>query len=637
MSKPGYSGIYYGDWWKKGGLVSSSGAKSTSKDYYKSKYKSSLGYSSGLGRSDWYSYGYDYGYGYGYGGDYSKSLSTCTSGDFETLKKFLQRASRAARDLVIILDFPFDIRIDFNGYYVNATDKVRRIFVPTKIFDDKSTTDDEKVSLFCSLAIHEAAHLKYTEQRVFAKFNKEVLPRKYTLGERSLVKYIAMLIEDERIEDKLLQERPGYVDFIDKEKEYQYKTFANSIKSISGDCSSFLINLVKLIRFPTHIDEETFEEYKEIYNTIGNIILPLPDSTKHICEVAEEVLKCIKDNKLLDKINLDKELSEIEKSINLISYEILYGFDEDSSDYGDESLISKKITSIGSDAMDMINDLISGIAVSGYHKDTYFTISEGNALEYAESVKRVSKYVPYIRKLIAGHDRNYDFAIHGCRSGLLDTNKLAEAYQGIPQVYIRKGSVRTNKTTVCVLIDESGSMAWNHKDRTARDTAILLNEAFKTIPGVDLYIYGHSGDIIYSGSTELMIYKEGNSKNIPKTALGCIEARSENRDGTAIYETAKRVRKFTDSNVLMFIISDGSPAADRYWGEEARMDVKQNVEAVEKMGFTTVAITIEGYREAKEMYPRNIDLSSDLSVFPQKLSQIVKNLVISDKKTTIIQ
>ena len=55
-------------------------------------------------------------------------------------------------------------------------------------------------------------------------------------------------------------------------------------------------------------------------------------------------------------------------------------------------------------------------------------------------------------------NRNYEFNIHGCRSGLLDEAKIAEAYQGVPQVYIRKGKVETSNSAVVVLIDESGSM-----------------------------------------------------------------------------------------------------------------------------------------------------------------------------------
>ena len=627
--------FYYGDWWKKGGLVSSSGTKSTSSDYYRSKYKSSLGYSSGLGRSGWY------GSYYGAGASYS----SVSSGDFESAKVFLQRVSKAARDLVVILDFPFNVKIDFTGKLgVVGDPKTRRIFVPTNIFNDEKTSEEEKVSLFCSLAIHEAAHLKYTEQRTLRKFLTEVVPIKYRTCEEGLIKMISLLIEDERIEDFLLRERPGYLEFIEREKNYQYKTFSESVTEdiTKKKYLDFFTNLVKLIRFPEHIDSEVFEKYKDVYTKIGSELLPLPDSTKGVCTAAETIFKCIKDSGIptdaAETRDFNSAMNEIYKLVqDKISYEVLYGSDGDSGINGNSSLTSTAIKKIGESAMRLITNLIDGTAASGSKKDTYFSIAEGDSTRYMDSVKRVSRYIPHIKKLIAGHDKNYDFTIHGCRNGLLDTSKLAEAYQGVPQVYLRKGTVRTNKTTVCILIDESGSMGWGRKITTARDTAVLLNEAFKTLPGVDLYIYGHSGDIVYSGATELRIYKEGRSKEISKFALGSVDARSENRDGTAIYETARRVRKFTDGSVLMFIISDGAPAADNYYGYEARQDVKKNIAAVENMGFTTIAITIDSYREAREMYPRNVDLSSDLSTFPKRLAQIVKKLVIQDKKTTIIQ
>ena len=60
---------------------------------------------------------------------------------------------------------------------------------------------------------------------------------------------------------------------------------------------------------------------------------------------------------------------------------------------------------------------------------------------------------------------------------MLDTNKLAEAYQAVETVYSNKFKRTTPGLDVCVLIDESGSMSGTNIS-SARKCAILLNEVF---------------------------------------------------------------------------------------------------------------------------------------------------------------
>ena len=609
------------------------------KDIYRSRYKSSLGYSSEKLSSStiwWSGYGGTYSYG-SYGGAYS-CAGKASGDEFEQLKTFLIKAVKEARDLIVILDFPYKIKICFDSNTPILKKNQKRIFVTTSMLSDSSKTDEEKLGIFCGLAVHEASHLKYTTLSVINKYIKDILPKDgLTDSENQLVKTLIMMIEDERVEDSLLKERPGYIEFIEKEKTYEYTNFVNTVEN-KTEYGQFFLNLYKLIRFPENVDIEILNKYSEVYEEIGHIITPLPESSKEVCTAARNVLKAIKEKLKVDELPEDKkdEFYSAMKSIGRCAengYEVLlYGED------GDEMQLpgSEKIASGIRDRTtgEVLSELTEGEAFNGEFKDTFFSKAENNFSMYKQSLDRVKKYIPTIRKLISGHDKNFEFNIYGCRSGLLDTNKLAEAYQGVPQVYVRRGKVTTNKTTVCVLIDESGSMGWN-KMRTARDTAILLNESLKDISGVDLYIYGHTGDNLYTGATEIKIYKEGNSRDIPPYALGSAEAKYENRDGVAIYEVAKRIRKFTPDPVLMFIISDGAPSAIEYRGRAAREDTAKNVKTVEKMGFNTIAVTIEDYWEASEMYPRNIDLSSDLDEFPKKLGRIIKDLIIKDKKTTV--
>jgi hypothetical protein len=616
------------------------------KDIYRSRYKSSLGYSSERLSSStvwWKSGGYYGGY-YDYSGSYtSGAYAGKASGDeFEKLKIFLNKAVKEARDLIVILDFPFRVKIHFTSISPTVSKDSKRVFVATKMLEDTDRSDEDKLTIFCGLAVHEASHLKFTTRKVIQTYiNDQVksLPE----AEKRLLTTLIMMVEDERVEDALLKERPGYIEFIEKEKTYEYNRFVESAKGKSSKYSQFFLNLYKLIRFPENVDVDILNTYSSIYEEIGNAVTPLPESSKEVCIASRKVLDIIKDGFKVDEMD-DEEKSQFYKDMLSIALsaeegyeELLYGVDGDSL-----STPSSRIAGNLEDGAtaEVLSGLTDGEIFCGDDKDTFFSKAKEDFNKYMESYNRIKKYIPAIRKLVRGHDRNFEFCMYGCRSGLLDTNKLAEAYQGVPQVYVRKGKVTTSKTTVCILIDESGSMGhWSRYGElsridTARDTAILLNEALKGIAGVDLYIYGHTGDQVYSGATEISIYKEGRS-TCPEHALGAIRAQCENRDGVAILEVAKRVRKFTQEPVLMFIISDGIPSAVSYRGYEARKDTAKRVQEVEKMGFNTLAITIEAYSEAKEMYPRNIDLSDNLEDFPKLLSRLIKDLIIKSKVTTV--
>lgn len=614
---------------------------------YRSRYSSSIGYS-GIGGS---LYGSSYG-GYGYSSGYSSySYGTTTlSGEkFKDLSELIVKATREARDLIVILDFPFTIKMNFTGRgSYSLPSNVREVFIPTKYIEDKDKSDEEKVRIFCSLACNEAAHLKYTEYKIFKSFNSNVAGHGFTPNEIGLIDAIFNIIEDERVEDLLLKERPGYLEFIEKVKAYEYENFIEATKAIPDTkAGRFLLNLFKLIRFPKNVDMDTINEFNDLYENIGTIISPLPDSTKEACTTSIKVFKEINSVISSDRFGFKGGASTSTKSTlnqlyKLISDAAGHGYEKVSAGYDSGDTISLSADSDRTHSSlrdkktgDTIDGMCDGSIYLGASKDTIFSVAKDGKDRYEEDKKAISSYIPMIRKLIHGYDKNFEFNIFGCRSGLLDTTKLAEAYQGVPQVYVRKGTVQTNKLAVCVLIDESGSMSCSRRMVSARRAAILLNEALKNQPGVELFIYGHSADQLYTGATEINIYKEGKTSN--PFSLGTATARCENRDGTAIYEVAARVRKLTTNHVLMFVVSDGYPAAYGYHGTPAIADVKANVEKVEKMDTDVVQISIEYIAHAGRMFRNFIDISGDVGNMAKNLSNVVKKLIIQNKKTTITQ
>ena len=541
MSKH-FSTSYY-PWWKRKDYDDEDDGR-WGRSIFRKSYKSSVGNSGELSRtinrSSWY-------------GESYYSYSSVGEEEDAQLSKLIEKAYSSVKDMITIMDFPFLIRVNLNegsdesssysDYFSEEKrdNSERRIAVPSKIFD--STEDNEtKINAFCGFGLHEAAHLRYTYLRVYLNF-LSFISGKYTFEEGEIIKIFINLLEDNRVEDLLLTERPGFQDFIDCAKSYNSKTLEEKLNIMrERKLILFFKTLIGILRFPGLIEEEVLEEYSEVYKEVQEKITPYPENLKDICSVSESIFKIIKEKKLsdIDPAELKKILFLINDTESITS--IMYGVDLDSGRKIDKSKVSRLLSS--KDSLTM--KILEGTVERGDSDKVFFEKPKGDRNSYLCDVRAVQKYVPRLKKILTGTDKNYDFNIQGCRSGILDTTKLAEAYQGVPQVYLRQGHVRTNKSTICVLIDESGSMG-GKKEILARQAAILLNETFGKSLGVDLYIYGHTADIGSIGYINLSVYREGSHYN-PKFSLSKSCAKSQNRDGDAILEVAKRVRKFTKEN-----------------------------------------------------------------------------------------
>lgn len=628
MSKH-FSTSYY-PWWKRKDYDDEDDGR-WGRSIFRKSYKSSVGNSGELSRtinrSSWY-------------GESYYSYSSVGKEEDAQLSKLIEKAYSSVKDMITIMDFPFLIRVNldegsdesssYSDYFSEEKrdNSERRIAVPSKIFD--STEDNEtKINAFCGFGLHEAAHLRYTYLRVYLNF-LSFISGKYTFEEGEIIKIFINLLEDNRVEDLLLTERPGFQDFIDCAKSYNSKILEEKLNIMrERKLILFFKTLIGILRFSGLIEEEVLEEYSEVYKEIQEKITPYPENLKDICSVSESIFKIIKEKKLsdIDPAELKKILFLINDTESITS--IMYGVDLDSGRKIDKSKVSRLLSS--KDSLTM--KILEGTVERGDSDKVFFEKPKGDRNDYLRDVRAVQKYVPRLKKILTGTDKNYDFNIQGCRSGILDTTKLAEAYQGVPQVYLRQGHVRTNKSTICVLIDESGSMG-GKKEILARQAAILLNETFGKSLGVDLYIYGHTADIGSVGYINLSVYREGNHYN-PKFSLSKSYAKSQNRDGDAILEVAKRVRKFTKEDCIMFVISDGSPCASGYGGISAIKDTAAKVKEAEKLGFGIIQISIDAVYGVKDMFDTYIDIGYNLEEMPKLLNEIVKTKVIKTKHTTV--
>ena len=569
-------------------------------------------------------------------------------------EELIRNSYRLAEDMIKVMDTPFKVRVRISPDSSRTDGKT--VWVATEVFDDADLPIGNRIDTFLGLTIHEGCHLLYTDFSSYKGLTNRI------------VKFLENILEDERIERVLGQQKPGLANFLKASKYYYFDRYVQKLSQdperLATDTFSRLMNcIISLVRYPKTVNEADLAEFADTLMKVRPLLTPYPESTLQCIEVAEKIYEIIKDH-------LTEEEKDRQKQPQPGQGEPSEGQDpsdgqpQDSGESGSTSQsgqgqkkmtsrqIAKKVEQDMNDVFDSIKEALksltgdpskSSITAESQsetvkaNRNLVGKICEGRAErgtqsgtvvmkampvmdKYNDSLARVRRYIPAISKSLKCSSMEYRLIHRGMRSGMLDTGKIAEAFQGVPTVYMREGQVKSERIAVCILIDESGSM-YGEGETAARDTAVLLNEAIGTLQNVDLYIYGHSTD----GGTALYVYREKSYR--PKYALGGTDSRWGNNDGTAIREAAARVRRHTQENVLFFMISDGAP-------NESVEQVRQAVLDVEKQGFAIVAVSIEPTYDPSLMYHRNVNLT-DMSTLAVDLGKMVKKAIADNTNRKI--
>lgn len=619
-----------------------------------------------------------------------------------TQEDLIKRAYSLATDMIVVMDLPFRVKVKISTKSDSFTDG-KKVFVSTKVFDDKELSVGAKLDVFLGLTIHEGCHCLYTD-----------FPKVASMSLNNVERTLFNIIEDERIEEILGDEKPGLANFLEKSKYYffdqYYLDYVVDKEDAMTPFQRIMNCFLHIIRYPKYLKEKEAIEFGHYLLAVKKVVLPMPKDSVATAKVAKEIFEIIKDfyideekRKEEEKFSAsegeegDGEMTSLGSGTGERKSKPSKGDDtedevdaddleeesdeessgrgddiEESSDSGDgasekesrrsdEEIVRDAMRKLADDAEksisamkdlsrgwkpastedeadavkkrgELLGEICEGGVALGSAKDSFFSRVENCEILYKDSYNRVRKFIPAIAKILKGHCREYRLVHKSMRSGVLDTTKLAEAYQGVPTVYLREGEVKTDKVSVCVLIDESGSMR-GERITSARDAAVLINEAVGSVPNVELFIYGHSGDMRYTGATELFVYRENGYA--PKYALGSCKARSENRDGLAILETAKRVRKQTKNPVLMFILSDGAPCASGYGGASAMEHVRECVHQVEQLDFHVIQVCINHCYDPARMF-KNFVVLEDMSTLAFELAKAIKKVTMQKVKSRVI-
>lgn len=549
--------------------------------------------------------------------------------DTSSDEALLKGAYRIAKETLAAMDLPRKVRICINGEGKDCTD-FDNVWVSTNMFDDGTLTPGQKADVFTGVAVHEGCHLMYTDPSGCGEAGK-------------LLHAIYNVIEDERIERLLGEDLPGYANFLKMTKYYYYDLYERKTGSggTGGDRVTDLFNAVlHLVRYPAALTDEDIDRFGDELLEARAVLLDWPSDTAGAFERARRIhdiiRRCAEEDMSGDGGKGEADAAPSGKG----------GTEGDST-----ATVREKLDRLGEAAsiltrdgstlredeigesvrrMQNIQEICDGTCAHGDQENTWTVdpLEDGGDAEtvYRESLDRVRPFIPAVRNILRSNATDLRYEEKGRIHGKLDSGRLAEAYQGSRTVYLGRVESKAVRTAVCILLDESGSMACGKKMERARDAAVLLDEALKDVPNVDLYVFGHSADINGHGSVEVFTYRDRNHR--AKGALGASRPRLNNADGTAIREAAAIVRKQTREQCLLFVISDGQPLAGRYRSyAEGIEDTRKAVEEVTRKGFIPVQVAIDADVSPEEMF-RHWVTYTDLADLPRQLGGTVRKAVL---------
>lgn len=593
-------------------------------------------------------------------------------------RKLLRDSYRHACDIRDIMDIPRSIRIQLNVDAETSCTDGKTVIVSTKVYDDNKIDNNVKLDVFLGTTIHEFSHILYTDMAEIRK-NR---PNKFLFN-------LFNTIEDERIEYNTTQNYPGYANFIGQAKYYYFDLLYKKAEK-QDDLRDVLQNILYIVRYPARVDTKVIYRHQVLFDKIKKVLCDFGNNSKEAYDKAEKIYKLLldyfkfpppppeeqqegdeeqdqsdsgegqegsdgssdpqnskqssqkqdsKDNEGSDKNSKTQSSPKSgsdEGSAGKKKQEPIKAYTQEEIKQAAEKLAEQMrhlITSNTSLNSNEIKDKWDSKEIADECKqikdDVFIVKQEDYEIRYKADFDTVKQHINGLVNTFSKFFVEQEYRLTGMRRGVLDTNKLAEAYQAVETVYSNKFKRTTPGLDVCVLIDESGSMSRTNI-ASARKCAILLNEVFLRLKQCDFYVYGHTADNRHMGEVTINVYRDHWNRN--RYALGKVESYSNNKDSVAIEETYKMVRKQTSKPLLMFVISDGAPNAYGLRGQPAVEEVKKVVNRIESNGDTLVCqIAIESHFRPQDMFNHYV-VMTDMNTFPSDLSRYVMNTLISKLK-----
>lgn len=205
----------------------------------------------------------------------------------------------------------------------------------------------------------------------------------------------------------------------------------------------------------------------------------------------------------------------------------------------------------------------------------------------------------------------------------IDSSRL---YRQDRKIFMSRSALgEERQAAIAVLIDESMSMSYGGRITYGRLTALILYDVCVNL-GIPVIVYGHSTsyDKFYSEETvDLYAYAEFDSVDGKDCyRIMDMSPRGSNRDGAAIRFVAERLKTRPEELKMLFLVSDGQPAAFNYSGDLAKEDLKTLKGNLKRQGILLFAAAIGDDREViEDIYQDGFLNISDISKLPVRIAK----------------
>ena len=428
-------------------------------------------------------------------------------------RKLLRDSYRHACDIRDIMDIPRNIRIQLNVDAETSCTDGKTVIVSTKVYDDNKIDNNVKLDVFLGTTIHEFSHILYTDMAEIRK-NR---PNKFLFNLFNIIEderieynttqnypgyanfigqakyyYFDLLYKKAEKQDDLMDVLQNilyivrYPARVDTKVIYRHQVLFDKIKKVLCDFGNnskeaydkaekiykLLLDYFKFPPPPPEEQQEGDEEQDQSDSSEGQSDSGEgqegsdgssdPQNSKQSSQKQDS-----KDNEGSDKNSKTQSSPKSgsdEGSAGKKKQEPIKAYTQEEIKQAAEKLaeqMRRLITSNTSLNSNEIKDEWDSKEIADECKqikdDVFIVKQEDYERRYKADFDTVKQHINGLVNTFSKFFVEQEYRLTGMRRGVLDTNKLAEAYQAVETVYSNKFKRTTPGLDVCVLIDESGS------------------------------------------------------------------------------------------------------------------------------------------------------------------------------------
>lgn len=475
--------------------------------------------------------------------------------------------------------------------------------------------DEVRMAVFFGNFIHQLGHFVYT-RRDYADFS-------FTTDESAFIH----LLEDRRVESKLVAAYPGYYDFLYAARKL---VFVMALDGIGKDMRFQNLAAVRYtyitacVLYPELFRYEAFmEKFRPHLARLGQIdslLGEIPDyasvTPREVVRIAKRLcLLCGADLKVSEPMfnyfskvmkNLPLEVEGKQVNVDIKIFDDLFQDLNRSLDIGESSqFIRETGTGAGlKNPPDAIQKKVLEVEAEPGNI-SFEVLAEAKAI----AGKIRLNFLTFLSKM------NKTCVIYEQDSGDLDEDELYQASFN-SHIFMEELPSPSAMLEVVILLDLSGSMVEMDKLQMQTTLAAGLALAFDRNPNIRFSIYGHR---VNRGRLELTRFHEAGSR-FQLQKLFSPEGMYTNADGLAL-EAALQKFHAGNQNKMIFMISDGRPTV-AVGDKDPRAHVREMVRTAKRQGVEVLSIGISNFDQG-DMYDEfipysGIDVSTKLVMWLRK-------------------